>query len=73
MFVLLAIAVTGITQDIEAQRVAAKSNILADAFLNPNLGIEVGLAPQMDVGHNGAIQRMDALARPTLETLGLST
>ena len=57
MFVLLAIAVTGITQDIEAQRVAAKSNILADAFLNPNLGIEVGLA----------------LARPTLETLGLST
>ena len=36
MFVLLAIAATGITQDIEAQRVAAKSNILADAFLNPN-------------------------------------
>ena len=31
------------------------------------------LDAQMDVGHNGAIQRMDALARPTLETLGLST
>ena len=29
MFVLLAIAVTGITQDIEAQRVAAKSPDLA--------------------------------------------
>ena len=53
MFVLLAIAVTGITQDIEAQRVAAKSNILADAFLNPNLGIEVGLAPKWTLDITG--------------------
>ena len=41
MFVLLAIAVTGITQDIEAQRVAAKSNILADAYAYGKGGCKV--------------------------------
>ena len=60
MFVLLTIAVTGITQDIEAQRVAAKSNILADAFLNPNLGIEVGLAPKWTLDITGQSRTTDA-------------
>ena len=46
MFVLLVITITSITQDMKAQDVAVKSNVLADALLNPNLGIEVGLAPK---------------------------
>lgn len=32
---------------------AVKSNVLADAFLNPNLGIEVGLAPKWTLDITG--------------------
>ena len=46
MCVLLAIAFAGMTQGVQAQSVAVKSNVLAAAFLNPNVGIEVGLAPK---------------------------
>ena len=53
MFVLLAIAVTGMTQGVKAQSVAVKSNMLANAFLNPNLGIEVGLAPKWTLDITG--------------------
>ncbi len=53
MFVLLAIAVTGMTQGVKAQSVAVKSNMLADAFLNPNLGMEVGLAPKWTLDITG--------------------
>ena len=49
MFVLLVVATIGMTQDIKAQDVAVKSNVLADALLNPNLGIEVGLAPKWNI------------------------
>lgn len=31
---------------VKAQDVALKTNLLADGFFNPNLGIEVGLAPK---------------------------
>ena len=52
IFVLLVFVLTGMTQGVKAQDVAVKSNVLADAFLNPNLGIEVGLAPKwtLDTG-----------------------
>lgn len=53
MFVLLAIAVTGMTQGVKTQSVAVKSNRLADAFLNPNLGMEVGLAPKWTLDITG--------------------
>ena len=39
IFVLLVVTITGMTQSVRAQNVAVKSNVLADAFLNPNLGI----------------------------------
>ena len=39
MFVPVVVAIIGITQDIKAQDVAVKNNVLADAFLNPNFGI----------------------------------
>ncbi len=32
-----------------AQEVAIKTNVLSDAFLNPNLGLEVGVAPRWTV------------------------
>ena len=53
MCVLLAIAFAGMTQGVQAQSVAVKSNVLADAFLNPNLGIEVGLAPKWTLDVTG--------------------
>ena len=64
MFVLLVVATIGMTQDIKAQDVAVKSNVLADALLNPNLGIEVGLAP------NGLWRLRDSLTRGYSLTTG---
>ena len=46
ILVLLVVATAGMMQDTKAQNVAVKSNVLADAFLNPNLGIEIGFAPK---------------------------
>lgn len=45
----------GLTSGISAQKVALKSNLLYDAALSPNLGIEVGLAPKwtLDVSGQG--------------------
>ena len=57
MCVLLAIAFAGMTQGVQAQSVAVKSNVLADAFLNPNLGIEVGLAPKWTLDVTGQLTR----------------
>ena len=39
IFVLLVVTIIGMTQSVKSQNVAVKSNVLADAFLNPNLGI----------------------------------
>lgn len=40
-----------IFSSVKAQNVALKTNLLADGFLNPNVGIEVGLTPKwtMDI------------------------
>ncbi len=45
--VVFCVAVSGAM----AQKVAVKTNLLADGFFNPNLGVEVGLAPKwtMDI------------------------
>ena len=53
IFVLLVVATAGMMQGVKAQNVAIKSNILADAFLNPNLGIEIGLAPKWTLDITG--------------------
>lgn len=45
LFLLIMLAM-GYTQGVKAQDVAVKSNLLSDAFLNPNMGLEVGLAPK---------------------------
>lgn len=43
---ILAIVIAGIYNSASAQKYAVKTNLAADAFLNPNLGAEVGLAPK---------------------------
>lgn len=43
---LLVMIVAGASQIVRGQNVALKTNVLSDAFLNPNLGIEIGLAPK---------------------------
>ncbi len=40
-------------QSASAQDVALKTNALADAFMNPNLGIEIGLAPKWTLDITG--------------------
>ena len=55
VILLLALAVAGVSQGLRAQKVAIKSNLLSDAFLNPNLGIEVGLAPKWTLDLTGQL------------------
>lgn len=43
---LLFIAITMLIVPVKAQNVAVKTNILYDALLNVNAGVEVGLAPR---------------------------
>jgi hypothetical protein len=40
---------------LQAQKVAVKSNLLMDATLSPNLGIEVGIAPRWTLDLSGQI------------------
>ena len=49
---LVAVA-CGIAMSINAQKVALKSDLLADGILNPNLGIEVGIAPKWTLDVTG--------------------
>jgi len=49
----LIIAVCGIAISTRAQNVALKTNLLADGFLNPNLGIETGIAPKWTIDVSG--------------------
>ena len=44
VFLLFVIAYSCISPGLYAQQVAVKTNLLSDAVLSPNLGIEVGLA-----------------------------
>lgn len=50
---LLAIVIAGMSQTAWAQDVAVKTNLFADAFLSPNLGIEIGFAPKWSLDVNG--------------------
>lgn len=50
---ILAIVITGIAPAVRAQEVALKTNLLADGFLNPNLGLEIALAPKWTLDLTG--------------------
>lgn len=43
----------GCVQVLRAQNVALKTNLLADGFLNPNVGVEVALAPKWTLDVTG--------------------
>ena len=38
---------------VKAQDIAVKTNLLSDAFLSPNIGAEIGLAPRWTVDITG--------------------
>lgn len=45
----------GITSAASAQKVGIKTNLLPDAALSPNLGLEVGLAPKWSLDITGEV------------------
>ncbi len=49
----LVISVLGMVQGVRAQDVALKTNLLYDAALSPNAGIEIGLAPKWTLDVTG--------------------
>lgn len=51
---LLLLAVVGVTTSMSSQ-VGIKTNIIPDALLSPNLGVEVGLAPHWSLDLTGQI------------------
>ena len=55
LFLLLALAVTGVSQELWAQKAAMKTNLLSDAFLNVNFGVEIGLAPKWTLDLRGDV------------------
>lgn len=50
---IVLLIVIGFTPEINAQEFALKSNVLSDAALSPNLGVEVGLAPRWTLDLSG--------------------
>lgn len=53
IFLLWIFATLGMVHIINAQKVAVKTNLLSDAFMNVNLGMEVGLAPKWTLDVTG--------------------
>lgn len=47
------LAMLGIAHSARAQEAAVKTNLLSDAFMNVNLGLEVGLAPKWTLDVSG--------------------
>ncbi|MBO5180284.1 MAG: DUF3575 domain-containing protein [Paraprevotella sp.] len=52
---LLTFIMTGASQIVRGQNVGVKTNLLPDAVLSPNLGIEVGVAPKWTLEVNGQL------------------
>ena len=53
MFLLLVLFFVGLSQGVNGQNIAVKSNILSDVLLTPNIGIEVGMAPKWTIDVSG--------------------
>ena len=52
---LLAIVIVSVFQTVRGQNVAVKTNLLSDAVLNPNVGVEIGLAPKWTLDITGQV------------------
>lgn len=59
IILLLAIIIVGSSHSVSAQNVAVKTNLLSDMVLNPNVGIEVGLAPKWTLNVSGQFNAWD--------------
>lgn len=57
--ILLMMLVVGLSEGAKAQEIGIKSNLLSDAFLNINLGAEVGLAPKWTMDVSGQFNAWD--------------
>lgn len=53
MILLLTIVIAGVSQTVHGQEAAVKTNLLSDVFFNPNLGLEIGLAPKWTLDITG--------------------
>ena len=54
LLTLLLLSISAL-QGLRAQNVAVKTNVLGDAFLNPNAAVEVGLAPKWTLDVSGSL------------------
>lgn len=59
VFTLVLMFVIGMTPGAKAQDIGIKTNILSDAFYNPNLGIEIGLKPKWTMDISGQFNFWD--------------
>lgn len=55
IFLFLVIVIAGTSQVVRGQWGGVKTNLLSDAFLSPNLGIEIGLAPKWTIDVTGQL------------------
>jgi len=55
IFLFLAVVVLSLGQTIGAQKVALKNNLLYDAALTPNAGVEIGLSPKWTLELTGQL------------------
>lgn len=55
IILLFAILLFGSSQAVNSQEFAAKTNLLSDALLNPNAGVEIGLAPKWTLDVEGQL------------------
>lgn len=55
LLMLVAITIATLPQSVAAQKIGIKTNILSDATLSPNAGIEVGLAPKWTLDVSGQL------------------
>lgn len=53
IILLISVVLAGLCQTVFAQKAAIKTNLLYDAALSPDLGIEVGLAPRWTLDISG--------------------
>lgn len=55
----LVTTLAGALGSVSAQDIAVKSNLLSDALLNPNVGVEIGLAPRWTLDVTGQLNAWD--------------
>lgn len=55
IILLLSIVIAGASLNVKGQKIGIKTNLLADALLSPNLGVEIGLTPRWTLDISGQL------------------